>query len=100
MKKGKDYGLLIASMVAIVAIVGLVIMFSGGTIGAASFEKSSDKGEMRCWYEAGGMVCEGVSDSGQHWVTEDRPDEFMSREQTNQPFESRVEHSINYGEQM
>lgn len=58
MKKGKDYGLLIASMVAIVAIVGLVIMFSSGTTGAAGFEKKartciSDKGQMLCFDDPG-----------------------------------------------
>lgn len=50
MKKGKDYGLLISSMVAIVAIVGLVIMFSG-TSGFGAREAQ------RCVMTESGMEC-------------------------------------------
>ncbi len=58
MKKNKDHGLLIASMVAIVAIVGLVMMFSNGTTGAVNFgtwEKRAD--QTQCYFSEGKMLC-------------------------------------------
>lgn len=75
MKKGKDYGLLIASMVAIVAIVGLVIMFSSGMTGAANFEKN----EATCYREQGQMVCYDETGTGSFDKTP-RTEEWMNRE--------------------
>lgn len=57
MKKGKDYGLLIASMVAIVAIVGLVIMFSEDVTGEYKFPMKTEA----CYYTEDGMICDGES---------------------------------------
>ena len=99
MKKGKDYGLLIASMVAIVAIVGLVIMFSGGTTGAAAGKSFAVSDAMRCYNDGGQMVCPGVSDTGGVFAPKDikNPADTYnpSTVQTNKPFpEDAVEHSI------
>lgn len=87
MKKGKDYGLLIASMVAIVAIVGLVIMFSSGMTGAG-FAKTP----ATCWEEDGKWVCYGETGTGSFPKTP-REDRWMNREQANTapPFKSTPE---------
>jgi len=50
-----NYGLLIASLVAIVAIVGLVILFSGATTGAAPYSSGNDA---KVGYELGGSIAQ------------------------------------------
>lgn len=62
MKKGKDYGLLIASMVAIVAIVGLVIMFSSGTTGATT------QVDQRCYRSTEGLLKCGDPLTGEEYT--------------------------------
>jgi len=59
MASDKDYGLIIAAIVAIVAIVGLVIMFSGG--GTGSFGVDQTQYDNICYFsaEAGQMLCTG-----------------------------------------
>lgn len=57
MKKNKDHGLLIASMVAIVAIVGLVMMFSNGTTGAVGFKSFEKRNQLQCYFSDGKMLC-------------------------------------------
>lgn len=52
-----NYGLLIASLVAIVAIVGLVILFSGAKTGAVSQVYHPDSIMRPCTGNAVGSVC-------------------------------------------
>ena len=61
----RNYGVLIASIVAIVAIVGMVVYFSGGSVGGAVVAHS-DKGDaayVACsqggqdFHECTGLVC-------------------------------------------
>ena len=52
-----NYGLLIASLVAIVAIVGLVILFSGATTGAVSKVYNPDQVMRPCSGELVGSAC-------------------------------------------
>ncbi len=97
MKKSKDYGLLIASMVAIVAIVGLVIMFSSGTTGAAGFPASE---KMRCVRMEGEMLC-GSAPFEKLFASEPRSGAWQPDTETTKSAEStfpgRVEHSPIYG---
>ncbi len=86
MKKGKDCGLLIASMVAIVAIVGLVIMFSSGMTGAAAFKKTP----ATCWEADGLMVCSGETGTGS-FEKAPRENPRIIRETSIKPFEGKPE---------
>ncbi len=98
MKKGKDYGLLISSMVAIVAIVGLVMMFSG-TSGFGARETQ------RCVMTESGMECYegGVLVAAAAGFPAKRTGERMwqpSEEQIGETFEEdEVEYRVKYGQQ-
>ena len=66
MGQSKDYGLLIAALVAIVAVVGLVILFRGGNTGAVTTNKlintDCPNGYWTYVYSAnsgGGWLCSG-----------------------------------------
>lgn len=56
MASDKDFGLIIAAIVAIVAIVGLVIMFSGDSTGLASFYTVGE--DQTCYFDSvQGLTC-------------------------------------------
>lgn len=63
-KRGEErnYGVLIASIVAIVAIVGMVVYFSGGSVGGAAVYTYTDVGD-----EAAQM-CYAQSQSGNEYT--------------------------------
>lgn len=99
MRKGKDYGLLIASMVAIVAIVGLVIMFSSGTTGAIT---QADQ-DQRCYRSTEGLLKCGDPLTGEEYTyiaagfgQEESSGAWQpQRTQANVPFKSdNLEHKI------